>query len=118
MAIEFLTSYALQFALGGDYYDKVVAHTALDGFWLLNEMLTTTGPRDSEGSNDGTFTGGMTLGSMGPFPHGGTAMLLNGSSGYANIGDVATFEYSGAFSVEFMFKTTSAAAAVMGLVGK
>lgn len=100
-----LTSLAVQLALGGSYHDAVMADTPL-GFWLLNELLTATGARDSSGNaRDGTWTGSPVFGQPGALPHGGTATMLESASGdFASMGDVAAFEFTGACSVEFLFR--------------
>lgn len=94
----------VELALSGPYYIAVLDDTPT-GFWLCNELLSATGCRDWSGNaRHGTYVGGVTFGTMGPFPHGGTAVSLNGSTGYITMGDVSAYEFAGAFSVSCVFK--------------
>lgn len=112
-----LTSASLQLAFGGSYFD-IVKGDSPAGFWPLNEQLSGTGARDFHGTRTGTYVGGVTFGNKGPFPYGGTAVTFNGTTGFISWSDVAAFEFTSAFTAECLFKTTAAAAAIGGLVGK
>lgn len=112
-----LDSFAVELALDGSYHDTVIADEPV-GFWLLNEQLATTGVREFSGSGlTGTYNGGLTFGARGPFPHGGTAPVFNGTNAYVDVGDESALEFTSAFSAECFFKTTSSSI-FMGLMGK
>lgn len=105
---EVLSDKSVEIALGGSYYAQVLASSPL-GFWLLNEQLAASVARNAVpgATVEGTFTGGgLTFGHQGPFPHGGTAVRFEGLS-YVTMGDVAAFEFTGAFSIECMFRTSA-----------
>lgn len=113
-----LSGFSLELGLGGSFF-RVVQNDHPLAFWLLNEQLIATGARDSAGSNHGTYIASPTLGVPSPFPLGGTALRLSsGLSQYVTMGDVAAFEFTGAFTVAFMFRRGTAAASTMGLVTK
>lgn len=112
-----LQDFALELAFNGSYATEVLSDNPI-GFWLLGQQLASSPAEDISGNHrDGTYVGGLTFGTSGPFPHGGTATAFNGTSGYVNVGDVAAFELIGAMSVEFLIKFTSSQAAAY-LVGK
>lgn len=108
---------------GAAYANAVLALTPL-GYWRVNEAVGTTGANtvlDSSGNaNQGTPNGGTTFGQIGAAvaePDGttDTALLLNGTSGYVSMGDVAAFHVtSGTLSAWFK---VPAAATFRALVG-
>jgi hypothetical protein len=82
-------------------------------FWRLSESSGTTAV-DSAGFNDGTYSGGFTLGAP-PF-HGetGTGVRLDGSSGRAIVPLTPVLNPAGPFSVEFWASTPRSWTAVAG----
>lgn len=94
------------------YRDAVLADGAV-GYWRLNETSGTTAASEV-GTYPGTIIGGVTLNQGGIA--GGKAMQFNGTDATISMGDVAAFEFTGAFSVECWAKWTTAA--LMGLVTK
>jgi hypothetical protein len=105
-----LDAVAVQLALGGHYYDKVTAHASLQGCWLLNEFLSATGARDSSTHNRNGTCSGFAIddfGKRGALPHGGTALHFDGVDAHVTMGDVAAFEFTGAFSVECLFRSAA-----------
>jgi hypothetical protein len=65
------------------YYQTVALADSPTLLWPLNETTGTTAADVSGNSNNGTYTGGYTLAdAAGPVLNGGSAVLLNGSSGY------------------------------------
>lgn len=107
-----LTSVAIRIGLTDSYYRNVLDDSPI-GFWLLNELQSGTGHvRDFSGnSRTGTAGANTTFGHYGPFPHGGTAYRMDGtSSGIVNLGDVAAFEFSAhAFTIAAMVQPNSGA---------
>lgn len=97
------------------YAATVLAESALVSYWRLNEASGTIAT-DSKGTNNGTYTGGFTLNQAGAVT-GGRSVLLNGTTGFVNVPDTASLEFTGAFSVEAWVNPTTQAAAY-GIVGK
>lgn len=89
-----------------NYAPVVLADTPL-GYWRLDETSGTSAADSSGNGRTGTYTGGFTLNQTGALVDGNAALLLNGSSGYVTMGDIAAFEFTGAFSVEAWVKFTS-----------
>jgi hypothetical protein len=91
------------------YADEVLAEASLLGYWKLGEA-SGTNAEDFESTNDGTYTGGFTLGVHGPVDEtDGTE--FNGSSGYVTVPNVAALTITDdSFSIEFWYASQSAAA--------
>lgn len=99
----------LELGLGGSYRTATLADTPV-GLYQMGEVRGTGSADASGNSHAGTYTGGYSLGAMGFLPEGGTAVTFNGTSGYVTMGDVAAFEFTGAFSVEVLARFTSTGA--------
>jgi hypothetical protein len=73
----------------GSGYQQAVLADGPVAYWRLGETSGTLAD-DAVGSNDGTYTGGFTLGQPGALAgDSNTAITLNGSSGYVNVGNKA-----------------------------
>ena len=80
-------------------YATMVMQDAPRALWRLSESSGTTAV-DSAGFNDGTYSGGFTLGYP-PFQgESGTAVLFNGSSGRAIVPLSPTLNPNGPFTIE------------------
>lgn len=102
----------------GGYANAVAADTPL-GWWKLNEMSGTTAADSGSGGNAGTYTAGYSQMQVGPVIDGiSYATKLDGSTGFINIGDIAAFRFTGAFSVEAWIKTIGVGNALVPVVAK
>lgn len=93
-----------------DYQDCVLADAPLS-YWRLGEASGSTAV-DVQGVNDGTYTGGVTLGEAGALSGDpDTAALFDGSSGYVSVASAASLNFgtTAPFTMEAWIKTSSAA---------
>jgi RHS repeat-associated protein len=91
-------------------YPVAVNGDAPVSYWRLGDAVGSSTASDSNGSNPGTYSAGVTLGQAGPVPgDASTAAAFNGTSGTITIPDAANlrFDRTQPFSVEAWFKTTS-----------
>lgn len=96
------------------YRSAVLADTPA-GYWRLGELSGTTAADSSGNARNGTYSGTYTLGASTVLADGDAGVTLP-STGYVTMGDVAAFEFTGAFSADGWFKTTAAGG--QALVGK
>lgn len=76
------------------------------GYWRLGEKSGTVA-KDEMGLHDGTYVGGVTLGTTATaFVDGDTAITLDGTSGEVVVGDVFGFPNKVPFSVETWIRVT------------
>lgn len=103
--MSLLEALRIDYGLGGSYRQAVLLN-APDGWWRFAE--TTGHAFDSSGfGNHGTLAGsGVTRGVDSPVNEGGFAYSFDGANGYVTMGDVAAFEYTGGFAVEYWIKTS------------
>lgn len=88
-----------------DYAIAVMSDSPVS-YWRLDETAGTIAA-DSVGGNDGTYTGGYTLNQAGIPAVNRPAVLLNGSSGYIDLGTPATLNITAAWSLEAWVYLTS-----------
>lgn len=81
--------------------------TNVVGAWALHERAGTVSDDLTDGNHNGTYVGSPTLGVTGPTSDMETGVTLNGSSQYITMGDISTYEFVSAFSVQCWVKTTS-----------
>lgn len=107
-------TYAIELGLGGHYDDAVLADSPL-GFWRLGETSGIVAADASGHGRDGTYTGGPVLGVVGALPENNPAITLDGIGAYVDMGDVAAFEFTTAFTLEIWaaFFITSSQAVIM-----
>ena len=89
-------------------------------FWRFDEAAGATAATDSSGNNrPGTYTGGPTLGGPRACPRDtGTAVTLNGTTGYIGAGTgAAAVAGPTVFTVEVWFKTATAGGKLLGFGG-
>jgi len=88
-------------------YDSAIIADGPVGYWMLNETAGTVAT-DSMGANNGTYTGGITLGQAG-IPDGSTSVKLDGAAGsYIDLGNPAALGITGDMSVEVWVKWAQA----------
>ena len=103
--------------LPGGYPAVVQSHTPI-GYWRLNETSGTTAADSSGNGRSGTYTGGYTLAQTTALVGDeGTAVTLNGTSGYVNIPSSTAFDVSTTFTLEAWIKPTAVAIA-QGVVNR
>lgn len=79
--------------------------TGLVGHWALNDTSGTTAVDTSDNHNDGTYTGGFTLNSPGPYPGAGSvAASFDGSTGYVAVPSESDYDLTGAISIAVWIK--------------
>lgn len=92
---------------GGRSYDEVILADRPVGYWRLDETSGTIAHDSSGNGNNGTITGGVTLGVQGPLASTDTAMAFDGSTGYISVpASPYISPSSNALSVEAWIKTT------------
>lgn len=88
-------------------YDAEVLADGPNGYWRFGEPSGTTAADASGNGNDGTYTGGFTLGQAGALAAGDTAVRLNGTTGYITVPDNALLDPGDTFTLELWFKRTA-----------
>lgn len=88
-----------------DYDTEVLADSPV-GYWKLDETSGTTAA-DSVGSANGTYTGGFTLNQSGIPSTKRPSVLLNGTSGYVDLGAPAALNLTSAWALEAWIYLTS-----------
>lgn len=86
-----------------DAYSSAVLADNPISYWRLNDTSGTTAA-DQTGNDNGTITGGVTLGQPGPVSGGGS-MSFDGSTGYINLGTNANLQPQ-QWSIEVWFRST------------
>lgn len=89
-------------------------------YWRFDEAAGATAATDSSGNNrPGTYTGAATLGGPRACPRDtGTAVTLNGTTGYIGAGTgAAAVAGPSVFTVEVWFKTATAGGKLLGFGG-
>ena len=89
-------------------------------YWRFDEAAGATAATDSSGNNHpGAYTGGTTLGGARACPRDtGTAVTLNGTTGYIGAGTgAAAVAGPTVFTVEVWFKTATAGGKLLGFGG-
>jgi hypothetical protein len=121
-------------AHSGSLTNWYVAHNSYDtevladqplGFWRLNETSGTTARGLMSNFVDGTYVGGVTLGTTGPMADGLTSVLLNGSTGQVTLNQPAAastllfpqMTSTTAISVEAWIKLNGAGGSLRNIVG-
>ncbi|MCC7449023.1 MAG: LamG domain-containing protein, partial [Anaerolineae bacterium] len=85
---------------GTSAYPNTVLEDGPVSYWRLGETSGKTAA-DVMGSNPGTITGGVTLGTAGAISgDSDKAMTFNGSSGYISIANKASLNFTGDFTLE------------------
>lgn len=112
-----ITSLAVEMALGGSYRLEVDTDNPV-GWWRFSERSGTSARDSSGNARHGTITGGVTKGVESTNPESGGAFTYDGTSGYVTMGDVAAFEFTGAFTAEFWMKAASAPGTTRRILGK
>ena len=80
----------------------------LEANWKLTELTGSTAADSSVAALDGTYTGGVTLNSNGPYPGTGTvAAEFDGTTDYVDLPDM-NYEFTNGFSAAFWFKPDAA----------
>lgn len=80
------------------YKNTILSTTGLLSYWKFDETTGTTA-KDYAGVNDGTYTGGYTLGGGGVPPS--TSVALNGTTGYIECGaPITPLPTSGPYTLE------------------
>ncbi len=98
------------------YSDEVLADSPIS-YWRLGEATGST-MTDVTAANNGSYTGGITLGQPGALPFDpNTAVTFNGTTGRASAPDSNSLDRTGAVTVELWVKRTKSAAYQV-LVGK
>lgn len=98
------------------YSDLILSESSLQSYWRLGEASGTTAT-DSKGSNNGTYSGTLTLAQAGALS-GDANTSVSFGGGNVNIGDVFDFVGTAAFSVEFWMKPTTIDATGRRIVSK
>lgn len=92
------------------YIDEVTADAPLS-WWRLGESSGTNAVATGSAPTNGTYTGGYTLGSTGLVTGSSdTAITLDGSTGYVDLGSPAALNLSRSFSVDAWIKPQGAPA--------
>jgi len=89
-------------------------------WWRFDEAAGAATAADSSGNNrPGAYTGGTTLGGARACPHDtGTAVTLNGTTGYIGAGTgAAAVAGPTVFTIEVWFKTATAGGKLLGFAG-
>src|SRR5215471_5997902 len=87
------------------YKDQVIADGAI-AYWRLDELSGTTAV-DIIGGNNGTISGGVTLGQTGALADGNKAMAFDGSSGKIAVPNGAYKQFgTGPLTIEAWAKPT------------
>lgn len=95
-----LASFSGSLRRGNPAYASTVLADAPLGYWRLDEATGTIAASAGSSGSAGTYTGGVTLGGIGPFT-GTTAPRFNGSSAYVNVANSVPFDaISSAITVE------------------
>jgi len=89
----------------GSYPAAVVADGAT-AYWRLNDSSGTTAV-DVIGGNNGTISGGVTLGQAGALADGDKAMSFDGTTSFIAVPDTAILNFAGSFTLEAWIKTVS-----------
>ncbi|HEX8794230.1 MAG TPA: LamG domain-containing protein [Polyangiaceae bacterium] len=87
-------------------YFQVVAMDGPQAYWRLDEPAGSTTAKDATGhGHDGTYTGGVTLGSAGAIANDAdTAATFDGTSGYVDVKNAFQFAGMTAFTLEAWVK--------------
>jgi hypothetical protein len=91
----------------GSYPAQVVADGAV-AYWRLGETSGLTAV-DVIGGNNGTISGGVTLGQLGALADGDKAMTFNGTTGKITVPHASAITPTGAFTVELWMRTAATA---------
>ena len=89
----------------------------LEANWKLTEASGTTATDSSAEALDGTYTGGVTLNSSGPYPgNGAVAAHFDGSNDEVTLPSM-NYDFSNGFSASFWFKPDSAPTVEFAFLG-
>jgi len=106
----------------GGYAQLIALRSAeMPGWWRLSDRdgLTAVDAKVAGvfAQHNGTYSSGVTLGVAGPLADGTTGATFDGAAGNVNIGNVADFSFTKAFSIEAWVKATATPALAV-IVGK
>jgi hypothetical protein len=91
-------------------YSSIVLGDGPAAYWRLGETSGATMSDSGTNGNNGTYTGGYTLGQSGPIQGDtDTAVLFNGSSGYGLAPNSTSLSITGALTLEAWVKLNSTA---------
>ena len=106
----------VHYRAGAPAYVTTVMVDNPTGYWRLGESAGTVASDSSGNALTGSYVGGVTLGQAGAVGD-GTAALLDGSTGYANLTNNATLQV-GVGSLEAWVKTTTPGSGYRGVAVK
>lgn len=92
------------------YQSEVLADSPA-GYWRLGETSGTNANDEGSGGNDGTYTGGFTLGATGLDGSVDKAVALDTVNGFIDVGNPAALQITGAITLECLYAPNALPAA-------
>jgi hypothetical protein len=90
------------------HYDTVVLADGPVAYWLLADTSGTSA-RDAAGSDNGTYSGGFTLGRAAPYPAMSGSVAFDGITGQVSAPNEAALQITGSITVEAWCKPLNVA---------
>ena len=104
-------------AIPGGYPALVLSQSPV-GYWRMNETSGTTAADSSTNANNGTYTGGFTLGGASALQGDeGSAATFNGTTGTVTVASNAVFDLSTTFTLEAWVKFNAFPATAINRLG-